>query len=437
VPDTRVEDELAVTGLTGSEQLYCVQGGGPRKCLVSDIIAYAGQRYRLTGNTIFYWRSGGLGTGVDATINDDAHAFGSLQALYNWACANIDQKGFNLILTAGNAGFAWPFATGGLDTSNKPVGGGGAASLTIDWNGGSLTRSGGDCVSLGAANSWGSRVELTLQNVTLTTTTSGNCVTARDGIIQLGAGVVFGACAGAHKFIGHGAQIFNPATAVGTLTISGNATYHGFAYSGGMVVEEGSTVTISTPVTIGSYLTVSSHSRALMGGVTFVNKGNVTGNRAQALESSAIDTAAGGETYLPGTTAIVIDPTSSYDGNPGRDNGSAWIAFTPAISAASGTFTTVSGASAYKIWDKKLSLRGSVTCTTIGTAAVCIDVTIPVNIKGGITGVGTLINQSTNVMGSAFVGVAAANSVRLRLYDSTMPIANGQTIWYSAEYETA
>jgi hypothetical protein len=116
--------------------------------------------------------------------------------------------------------------------------------------------------------------------------------------------------------------------------------------------------------------------------------------------------------------------------------GAAFTDYTATATSTGGAFTTVSSALRYKQFGKKVTIEGSITCTTIGTAAGSVDVTLPVNVRGGTVGVGTAVNTSTLVQVYVMAGINTAGSMRLIKYDGTFPFSgSGQTIWLSVEYE--
>lgn len=117
--------------------------------------------------------------------------------------------------------------------------------------------------------------------------------------------------------------------------------------------------------------------------------------------------------------------------------GAAWTAYSFTPLAGTGTFTTVSGSGRYKKFGKKITVQFSAACTTVGTAAGFVRIPTPVDVRGGTTGVGIFANANTRKSGAAHAGILSANYIDCWLYDGTFPITSGETIWGTAEYETA
>ncbi len=116
----------------------------------------------------------------------------------------------------------------------------------------------------------------------------------------------------------------------------------------------------------------------------------------------------------------------------------AWTAFTPTITAGTGTFTSVSGSGRYLKIGKMVMFHMVITITTNGTAATNIHATLPftsVNAGGfqvfpfrevalvGITGTGSIAANSTNML--------------LYKYDNSYPGGSGYEINCSGSYECA
>lgn len=117
----------------------------------------------------------------------------------------------------------------------------------------------------------------------------------------------------------------------------------------------------------------------------------------------------------------------------------AWTNYTPTVTATIGTFTSVTGNGWYSVIGKIVHLVLQVVCTTVGTAAGNIRVTLPsgVDIKSGRIGIGNLYNITANYGGNVVGGLVNATSADCAKYDGTFPITTGQTCWMMFIYELA
>lgn len=122
-----------------------------------------------------------------------------------------------------------------------------------------------------------------------------------------------------------------------------------------------------------------------------------------------------------------------------RDNllaiGDAWTAWTPTVTATTGTFTTVSGAGQYIAVGKLIIWSATVTITTAGTAAGTLLFTLPVTAVANRPLGGGLIT-ATGAIVSVSVATSGTTGRSLR-YDGVTPIASGYTLLLSGTYEAA
>lgn len=114
---------------------------------------------------------------------------------------------------------------------------------------------------------------------------------------------------------------------------------------------------------------------------------------------------------------------------------SAWGAFTPTVTAASGAFTTVSGAGRYKQVGKTVYFYILVTITTIGTAGTAINVTLPATAQSANFAFSGRENGVTGALLTAWL--ASTTSLRIQKYDGTFIGANGHIMAVSGSYEAA
>ncbi len=111
----------------------------------------------------------------------------------------------------------------------------------------------------------------------------------------------------------------------------------------------------------------------------------------------------------------------------------AFTSYTPAITAGSGTFTTVSGAGRYKQIGKIVFVIITITITTNGSAATDVISTLPV----APTGIINFCGRAVSVSGKMLQGTALSASVAILNYDGSYPGASGETLNVSGFYEAA
>lgn len=136
---------------------------------------------------------------------------------------------------------------------------------------------------------------------------------------------------------------------------------------------------------------------------------------------------------LPLTTGVTgVLPIANGGTN---DTGTAWPAYTPTITAQTGTITTVSAAGAYKQIGKTVFVTMKITMTTNGTGASILKATLPTTVSGNEF----VIVGSNDTLGTMVQGIAAAsgNVLWINNYNGGYPIASGQTLTISGVYESA
>lgn len=120
--------------------------------------------------------------------------------------------------------------------------------------------------------------------------------------------------------------------------------------------------------------------------------------------------------------------------------GAAWTAWTPTITASSGTFTTVSGAGRYYIDGKVVHYECAITITTNGTAAGIVKATLPAAAGTAQTtgsGYGYIgLGQRANDNKSLNVVInSGGTDLNVILYDGAYPGADGYILVVSGVYE--
>lgn len=118
-----------------------------------------------------------------------------------------------------------------------------------------------------------------------------------------------------------------------------------------------------------------------------------------------------------------------------QSDSTPWIAFTPTITAATGTFTSVSAVSRYKLLGKTCIYEGTITVTTVGSAASSIITDLPTAaFQAGAVGV-VKETALTTYTGSILLTSTTATSI-LNYAGVTMA-ATGASIKFSLIYEIA
>jgi hypothetical protein len=118
------------------------------------------------------------------------------------------------------------------------------------------------------------------------------------------------------------------------------------------------------------------------------------------------------------------------------DPGVPWIAYTPTITANSGTFTSVSATGRSLKVGKTVHFAIVVTITTNGTAAGDVRATLP---AGVIASGGMACGRADGVSGKQLQGLLVGGTSQLRItnYDNSYPGANGEVLRVAGTYESA
>lgn len=117
----------------------------------------------------------------------------------------------------------------------------------------------------------------------------------------------------------------------------------------------------------------------------------------------------------------------------GIANWSDWAAYTPTITAGTGSFTTVSAVGRWKQIGKLVFVQATITITTNGTAATSVKATLPATANSNAV----LIARETAISGTGCFGQvdSATASVGILTGASGYPGGNGASIRFSGCYE--
>lgn len=170
-----------------------------------------------------------------------------------------------------------------------------------------------------------------------------------------------------------------------------------------------------------------------------VTGGNVTltgaGSNTYTMPSSS-DTLVGRASVDTLTNKTLTDPVINQFGTS-SGLGAAWTAWTPTITAGSGTFTSASGSGRYMQIGKLVLYNVTVTITTVGTGATPI-FSLPVTAQssGGFVGAGREDALTGNM---AEVKKQTATTASIFRYDNGNILSggNGSSIISSGFYEAA
>ncbi len=225
-----------------------------------------------------------------------------------------------------------------------------------------------------------------------------------------------------------------PASAA-TLTIPDGVTLTGPA-SSGTAATLGNTETITGIKTFGSAGAVGRFKLAgTTSGTTIVD--------ATAVASGTITIPAATDTLVGKATTDTFT-NKTYDtagsGNVlsvgGVNIATAWTAYTPTVTAGSGSFTTTSAAGRYKQIGKTATFSAAITVTTIGTGGGSVNFTLPVTANAANS---TFCSgRETGSTGSALFAFNSSTTVaNITRYDNIFIGANGYVYNISCTYEAA
>lgn len=252
-------------------------------------------RTRLTGNTDYYCDFTN-GNDNNSGLSSGAGAFKTLQGALNYIGNNVDLYGYNVVI---NMAASTTDTTGVHFSEHAFVGAQGGAAVKIKGaTGAAISTTSSDALGFFCG------VIVQIQGpLTLSTTTSGECVNAGLGSsVEILDQVTFGSCAGSHMSASNRGIIL----ITNSYTVSGGATTaHQIAQTGGHIVNQGGsiTVTVSADITVTWWVITSVFCEASLPSITYSLGGHtVTGKRYEADNLSLIYTGGGGASYFPGTT---------------------------------------------------------------------------------------------------------------------------------------
>ena len=171
-------------------------------------------------------------------------------------------------------------------------------------------------------------------------------------------------------------------------------------------------------------------------GLTITN-GNITGGTYNGTAITGTSFTGGtfsGSSFTGGTVSGTTFTGTSFNGVTIDNN--AWTAYTPTVTAGTGTFTTVSAVGRYKQIGKVVHFIVTITCTTVGSAASYVLFTLPVTANTTATlGFG---GRETAINGSSLGGsLISSTQAIIQYYNATFPGASGSVLAVGGTYEAA
>ncbi len=260
-----------------------LNGSDKTQLLQALVSKFGNQRIRLSANTTFYVSPSGNDTSGNGTVGSPwltpQKALDTIQQKY-------DLNGFTVTIQHADGTYS-----AGASLFGTVVGAKGPDSILLNGNAGTPAN-----VVLGGIGA-GQGAGLTVQNMKLQGT--NYCLSASSGgHINAGAGIVYGPTTVAHISAWDGGRVFLN----GNYSIVGGASCHMRVYTGEVSNAATITVTLTGTPTFGSFASVTTLGVINLGSaVTY--SGAATGQRYYADANAIINTAGGGASKFPGSTA--------------------------------------------------------------------------------------------------------------------------------------
>lgn len=256
-------------------------------------------REKLTANRIYYVRTDGSDSN-NGLANTSGGAFLTIQKAVD-ATLLLDTNDYTVTIQLADGTY-----TGGAYFDHMWMGGG---NVTIQGNSVNpqnviVSTTSSDAIY---ANTTGGM--LTIKDMELRTTTSGNCIYGytQKALIQF-TNIRFGTCAGYHIMSNYGAMIQSN----GNYAITGGATSHLYAYGNGNLHVSGRTITVSAGLTMSSSFALASRGGQITAYSDTFTDYTMTCVRYTASQNAVIYTGGGGATYFPGNSAGGTDTGGQY-----------------------------------------------------------------------------------------------------------------------------
>jgi len=141
--------------------------------------------------------------------------------------------------------------------------------------------------------------------------------------------------------------------------------------------------------------------------------------------------------HFSGITQVINGGFSDSGTNNFIDALRDWQAYTPTVTAGSGSITTASATGRYLKRGRSVDVQIRVTITTNGTGATSVNATLPIA-AANITGINrTLAGREESSTGNMLQGYITPNSTVAQIYnyDNSYPGASGRTLHVNGSYE--
>lgn len=260
---------------------------------VTVTVAAAG-REKLSAARTYYVRTNGSDSNTGLSDTSGA-AFLTMQKAMDVISGTLDLAGYVVTIKLADGTY-----TGGLTT--KPLLGG--YKVTVSGNSGTPANVLISTTSASAFTNSIPNFELSVENLKITTTTSGSSLFASRGGEVKWSNVNFGACAGNHISTQFGSR----ALCYGNYEISGATTVHWDAYQNGYIECAGKTVTVTGTPALSTFASSVHMSELYVFNNTFT--GSATGTRYAANNFGFIFVNGAATTIFPGNAAGTADGAS-------------------------------------------------------------------------------------------------------------------------------
>lgn len=255
-------------------------------------------RESLTANRTYFVRTDGSDSN-DGSANTSGNAFLTLQKAIN-TCLSIDLRGFSVTISVADGTY-----TGGVNVPRRFVGG----NVSLQGNTTTpanciISTTGADCIS-------GDGAKLDVGGFKLTTTTSGNGISAKNNSnINIAGKMEFGAVASGyvHMRADGGSEI----TGSASYAISGGAAAHINANATSSIILGPPTVTLTGTPAFASAFVIASAGVIGFDPATTTFSGSATGKRYDAQANAVIQTQGAGASYFPGNASGTASTGGQY-----------------------------------------------------------------------------------------------------------------------------